>query len=51
MKPDRAKGLLMYFKDTDELDRVRIDDLNPAMLRIPASKGLVAVPEELYVSL
>ncbi len=28
-QPERGRGLLKFFKDTDELDRVRIDDLNP----------------------
>jgi uncharacterized protein len=46
-EPDRAKRLLMVFKDADGLDRVRINDLNPAMLRLPVSRGLVQIAEEL----
>jgi hypothetical protein len=29
------------------MDRVRINDLNPAMLRLPASQGFLALAEEL----
>jgi hypothetical protein len=47
-EPDRAQKLLMFFKDADGLDRVRINDLNPAMLRLCVSKEIVAVAEELY---
>jgi HD superfamily phosphodiesterase len=45
--PDRAKKLLMFRKDADGLDRVRIKALNPNMLRLPVSKGLVLMAEEL----
>jgi len=38
----------MFFKDADGLDRVRINDLNPAMLRLATSKGLVTLAGELY---
>jgi HD superfamily phosphodiesterase len=48
-EPDRAKRLLMVFKDADGLDRVRINDLNPAMLRLPVSRGLVQIAEELLL--
>jgi hypothetical protein len=43
-----SKKLLMFFKDAHGLDRVRINDLNPAMLRIPVSRELVGVAEQLY---
>jgi len=36
-------------KDADGLDRVRINDLNPAMLRLPVSRQLVPVAEKLYM--
>jgi hypothetical protein len=38
----------MFIKDADGLDRVRINDLNPAMLRLDVSGGFVVVAEELY---
>jgi hypothetical protein len=44
-QPERAQGLLKFFKD---LDRVRIHDLNPAYLRLAVSGGLVGLAEELY---
>jgi len=44
---DRGKGLLKFFKDADGLDRVRINDLNPAMLRLDVSQELVGLAEEL----
>jgi putative nucleotidyltransferase with HDIG domain len=48
-KPGRAKSLLMLFKDADGLDRVRINDLNPGMLRLPVSRELVQIAEELLL--
>ena len=47
-QPNWAKELLMFFKDADGLDSVRINDLNPAMLRLATSKGLVTLAGELY---
>jgi hypothetical protein len=38
----------MFFKEVDGLDRVRINDLNPAMLRVSVPRELVTVTEELY---
>jgi hypothetical protein len=49
-QPERAQGLLKFFKDADGLDRVRIHDLNPAMLRLAVSGGLVGLAEELYMT-
>jgi hypothetical protein len=46
--PNRDKRLLKFFKDADGLDRVRINDLNPRMLRLSVSHKLVRVAEELY---
>lgn len=37
----RATRLLMAFKDSDGLDRVRIGDLDPSYLRTESSKGLI----------
>jgi HD superfamily phosphodiesterase len=48
-QPERAMGLLKFFKDADGLDRVRIHDLDPAMLRLPVSKQLVQVAAELFL--
>jgi HD superfamily phosphodiesterase len=48
-EPDRAKGLLKFFKDADGLDRVRINDLNPKKLRLPISRELVQMAEELLL--
>lgn len=45
---ERGRRLLRFFKDADGLDRVRINDLNPEMLRLEASKGLVRVAKELF---
>jgi HD superfamily phosphodiesterase len=47
---ERGKGLLKFFKDADGLDRVRINDLNPVMLRLDLSRALVELAEELYLS-
>jgi hypothetical protein len=44
----RAARLLMFFKDADGLDRVRINDLNPDLLRLPVSPQLVRLAEEQY---
>jgi hypothetical protein len=49
VEPERAKRLLMVFKDADGLDRVRINDLDPRMLRLPRSRQLVQVAEELLL--
>jgi hypothetical protein len=48
-EPGRAKSLLKFFKDADGLDRVRIHDLNPSMLRLPVSQKFVQLAEELYM--
>jgi len=48
-EPSRAQKLLKFFKDADGLDRVRINDLNPAMLRLDLSRALVELAEELYL--
>jgi alpha-ketoglutarate-dependent taurine dioxygenase len=45
--PEGGKRLLKFFKDADGLDRVRINDLNPAYLRLSTSKGLVQTAWEL----
>lgn len=44
---DRAIGLLKLFKDCDNLDRVRLGDLNTSYLRNRHSPGLVKVAERL----
>lgn len=36
------------FKDADALDRVRLGDLNPAMLRTQSARGMVDFAERLY---
>ena len=36
------------FKDADALDRVRLGDLNPAMLRTQSARGMVDFAEGLY---
>jgi hypothetical protein len=40
--------LIDLLKDADGLDRVRIDDLDPAYLRAPAAKTMVGFAERLY---
>lgn len=45
---DRAKRLAKFFKDSDGLDRVRINHLDPAYLRNDFSKDLVDLAYELY---
>ncbi len=49
-EPDRARTLLKFFKDADGLDRVRINDLNPEMLRLPVSRELAQMAEELLLT-
>ncbi len=44
---ERAIYLLKLFKDSDGLDRVRINDLDVKYLRCPVSKDLVAFAEHL----
>ena len=46
----RGNGLAAYriFKDADALDRVRLGDLNPAMLRTQSARGMVDFAEGLY---
>jgi len=44
---ERAMGLLKLFKDSDGLDRVRIDDLDVKYLRHPVSRELVPLAEYL----
>lgn len=46
----RAKRLLMAFKDSDGLDRVRVEDLNPKYLRTDSSKNLISLAEYLLSS-
>jgi hypothetical protein len=48
-QPERGKESLKSFKDADGLDRVRINDLNPRMLRLPVSRELVQIAEELLL--
>lgn len=45
---ERTKRLAKYFKDSDGLDRVRINHLNPDYLRNDFSKDLVDLAYELY---
>lgn len=48
-----AVGLAQYLKDADGLDRVRIRDLNPAVLRHDSARALVPFAQflfELYLS-
>ncbi len=45
---ERAIRLLMVFKDSDGLDRVRVGDLDPRYLRNKSSKGLVDLAEKLF---
>jgi hypothetical protein len=40
--------LIELLKDADALDRVRIDDLDPAYLRTPAARTMVDFAERLY---
>ncbi len=47
---ERAVRLLMAFKDSDGLDRVRIRDLDSNYLRIASSKKLVDLAESLLVN-
>jgi len=44
---ERAVGLLKLFKDSDGLDRVRINDLDVKYLRCPVSRELVSFAEYL----
>lgn len=45
---ERAVRLLMAFKDSDGLDRVRVNDLDPNYLRNDSSKKLVTLAENLF---
>ena len=45
---ERTKRLSKFFKDSDGLDRVRINHLDPAYLRNDFSKELVDLAYELY---
>ena len=45
---ERAVRLLMAFKDSDGLDRVRVNDLDPNYLRNDSSKKLVNLAEDLF---
>lgn len=47
---DRAMRLVKFFKDSDGLDRVRINHLDPAYLRNDYSKNLVDFAYELFNS-
>lgn len=44
---ERAKALLKILKDADNLDRVRLGDLDTKFLRHDISKGIVKLAEEL----
>lgn len=44
---ERAVRLLMAFKDSDGLDRVRVGDLDPSYLRTVSSKNLISLAENL----
>lgn len=44
---ERARRLLMAFKDSDGLDRVRVRDLDPSYLRTKASKQLIDLAQRL----
>ena len=37
-------------QDADALDRVRINDLNPAFLRLPQSHGMIDFAEQLFLN-
>ena len=41
-------GLIELLKDADGLDRVRLGDLDPRYLRIPAARSMVSFAERLY---
>ena len=45
--PEAARRIFHILKDADGLDRVRLGDLRPSMLRLPGSAGRVARAEEL----
>lgn len=45
---ERAVRLLMAFKDSDGLDRVRVNDLDPNYLRNDSSKKLINLAEYLF---
>lgn len=45
---ERAVRLLMAFKDSDGLDRVRVNDLDSKYLRNNSSKKLVSLAEDLF---
>lgn len=45
---ERAKYLLKLFKDCDNLDRVRINDLNINYLRLENTKKMVMLSYELF---
>jgi hypothetical protein len=47
---DRCLQLYSVFKDADGLDRVRINDLNPAYLRTPSAMKLLLAAHQLYQS-
>jgi len=40
--------LIQLLKDADGLDRVRLGDLDPRYLRIPAARGMASFAEQLY---
>lgn len=51
LEPDRADPdwpLVALLKDADGLDRVRLGDLNPSYLRLPASPAMVDFAQQLY---
>lgn len=47
---ERGKSLLKMFKDCDNLDRVRINDLDPSYLRTPISEKMVRLANQLYAA-
>jgi hypothetical protein len=40
--------LVALLKDADGLDRVRLGDLDPSYLRVPASQSMVAFAQHLF---
>ncbi|MSS77904.1 hypothetical protein FYJ26_05660 [Anaerococcus sp. WCA-380-WT-2B] len=47
---DRAKRLSKFFKDSDGLDRVRLDDLDEKFLRYDFSKEMVGFAKRLFIA-
>ncbi len=49
-RQDADWPLVALLKDADALDRVRINDLNPAFLRLPQSHGMIDFAEQLFLN-